>query len=235
MKAVIQAGGQGSRLRPYTLVLPKPLLPVGNHPVIELLLKWLRRNGVEEAIITTGYLGHLLRALCGDGEQWDMKIEYSEEVEPLGTIGALDLVRDQLSDTFLVINGDLLTDLNLRDFISYHHNHGCKLTVGVTKKSIQVDLGVIDVEEQSVRGFREKPAFTYEVSMGIYCMEPSVLDLIPRGVPFGFDDLMHEMLERKDEARIYRHDGAWKDLGRPGDFQEAQEMAANGAFPMLGI
>jgi len=113
MKAVIQAGGKGTRLRPYTLVLPKPLMPVSGTPVIELLLKWLRRNGINEAFITTGYLGHLLKALCGDGNQWDMSITYSEEPEPLGTVGALTLLEDQLDDTFLVLNGDLITDFDL--------------------------------------------------------------------------------------------------------------------------
>lgn len=234
MKAVIQAGGKGSRLRPYTLVLPKPLLPVGNLPVIELLLKWLRRSGVSEAIITTGYLGHLLKALCGNGKQWDMSIEYSEEVEPLGTIGALNLVRDKLKDTFLVVNGDLLTDLNLRKFIEFHRNHDSALTVGVTQKSIQVDLGVIEAEGENVQGFQEKPVFTYDVSMGIYCMEPSVLELIPQGVPFGFDDLMYRMLEDKEDIKVYRHDGSWKDIGRPEDFKEAQELVDKGEFPMLG-
>lgn len=235
MKAVIQAGGKGSRLKPYTLVLPKPLMPVGNLPVIEVLLKWLRRNGVKQTVITTGYLGHLLKALCGDGAQWDMRIEYSEESEPLGTVGALDLVRNQLTETFLVVNGDLLTDLNLRNLISFHHEHGRDLTVGVSQKSVQVDLGVIDTENDTVKGFHEKPAYTYDVSMGVYCMEPAVLDLIPKGVPFGFDDLMHRMLDEKRDVKVYRHKGLWMDVGRPEDFQDAQEMVENGDFSILGI
>jgi len=235
MKAVIQAGGKGSRLKPYTLVLPKPLMPVGNLPVIEVLLKWLRRNGVKQTVITTGYLGHLLKALCGDGAQWDMQIEYSEESEPLGTVGALDLVRNQLTETFLVVNGDLLNDLNLRNLISFHREHGRDLTVGVSQKSVQVDLGVIDTENDTVKGFHEKPAYTYDVSMGVYCMEPAVLDLIPKGVPFGFDDLMHRMLDEKRDVKVYRHRGLWMDVGRPEDFQDAQEMVENGDFSILGI
>lgn len=235
MKAVIQAGGKGSRLKPYTLVLPKPLMPVGNFPVIELLLKWLRRNGVKQAFITTGYLGHLLKALCGDGSQWDMSIEYSEENEPLGTVGALNLVRDRLDETFLVVNGDLLTDLNLRDFTEYHKAHGGVLTVGVTQKLVQVDLGVIDTQDGVVCGFREKPEFGYDVSMGVYCMEPEVLDLIPKGVPFGFDDLMYRMLDNKKLVRTYQHKGLWMDVGRVEDFQKAQELIEQGEFPMSGI
>lgn len=234
MKAIIQAGGKGTRLKPYTLVLPKPLMPVGDLPVIELLLKWLRRNGISEVVVTTGYLGHLVKSLCGDGRHWDMSIEYSDETEPLGTVGALDLVRDRLNETFLVLNGDLITDLDLRDLIRFHKAHDDPLTVGVTEKPMKIDLGVIETEEnQLVCGFREKPVFSYDVSMGIYCMDPEVLDLIPTGVPFGFDDLMYRMLDENRSARVYRHKGRWMDIGRPEDFTKAQELADDDDFPML--
>lgn len=235
MKAVIQAGGKGTRLRPYTLILPKPLMPVGNLPVIELLLKWLRRNGVREVFVTTGYLGHLLKALCGNGAQWDMLISYTEEPEPLGTVGALNLVRDALDETFLVLNGDLLTDMNLSSFIQFHRGHGGALTVGVTKKPVKVDLGVMETEGGVVCGFREKPTFSYDVSMGIYCMEPAVLDCIPRGVPFGFDDLMYRMLDEKRPVHVFRHNGLWVDVGRPEDFQRAQELFTQDELSMLGV
>ena len=122
MKAVIQSGGRGTRLRPYTSVLPKPLMPIGARPVLELLLKWLRRNGIEEIFITTGYLGHLIRSFCGDGEQWGIRITYTQEAEPLGTIGPLTLLRDKLDSTFLVLNGDVLTDLNLSAFLANHRD-----------------------------------------------------------------------------------------------------------------
>lgn len=235
MKAVIQAGGRGTRLRPYTLILPKPLMPVGSLPVIERLLKWLRRNGVTEVFVTTGYLGHLLKALCGDGTQWDMSIKYSEEPEPLGTVGALNLVRDGLDETFLVLNGDLLTDLDLRAFVQYHRRHGDALTVGVTEKPVKVDLGVIDTEGDRICGFREKPTFSYEVSMGIYCMEPEILEYIPKGVPFGFDDLMYRMIDQEKPVRVFRHKGLWVDVGRPEDFHKAQELFAQDEFSMLGV
>jgi len=124
MQAVIQAGGRGTRLRPYTTILPKPLMPVGSKPVLELLLKWLRRNDTHEVYVTTGYLGHLIRSVCGDGRQWGLRIIYTEEFEPLGTVGALSLIRDKLDDTFLVLNGDVLTDLNLSAFLRSHRAHG---------------------------------------------------------------------------------------------------------------
>jgi NDP-sugar pyrophosphorylase family protein len=223
MKAVIQAGGQGTRLRPYTLVLPKPLMPVGNLPVIEMLLKWLRRNGVDTVYITLGHLGHLIRAVCKDGNQWGLTITYSEEPEPLGTIGPLNLVKNQLDETFLVLNGDLITDLDMRKFIAFHREQGSMVTVAVTEKTINVDLGVIEQENRRIIGFREKPALRFQVSMGIYCVEPAVLRLIPKGIPFGFDDLMHTMLDQKLPVSIYEHTGLWMDIGREEDFLRAQE------------
>jgi len=235
MKAVIQAGGRGTRLRPYTLVLPKPLMPVGDLPVIEMLVKWLRRNGIEKTYITIGYLGHLIRALCGDGKQWDMEIVYSEESEPLGTIGPLLLVREELDETFLVLNGDLITDLDIRAFTKFHRQHGEIVTVGVTEKKIEVDLGVIEGEGDTITGFREKPTMDFHVSMGMYCMEPAVFDLIPAGVPFGFDNLMHLMLERGLPIHMYKHKGFWMDIGRKEDYVRAQEMFENGNSSILGV
>lgn len=224
MKAVIQAGGKGTRLRPFTLALPKPLMPVGGLPVIERLLKWLCRNGVREVCVTIGYLGHLIRALCGDGSHWDMKITYSEEPEPLGTVGPLQLIGEQLGETFLMLNGDLISDLKLRDFVAFHRRHGGLLTIAATKKDVKIDLGVIESDDARVTAFREKPTMSFYVSMGIYCMEPTILDLIPKGVPFGFDDLMLEMLEQDLPVCMYKHDGLWMDIGRKEDFLRAQEM-----------
>lgn len=224
MKAVIQAGGKGTRLRPYTLVLPKPLMPVGDRPVIEMLIKWLRRNGVDEAYVTIGYLGHLIRAVCGDGSQWDMRIRYSEEPQPLGTVGPLHLIREFLDETFLMLNGDLITDLDLRAFTAFHRSHGGLVSVAVASKEVKIDLGVIDRQESRIIGFREKPVMNFLVSMGIYCMEPQVLDLVPHGVPFGFDDLMHLMLDRELPVHVYEHHGIWMDIGRPEDFRQAQKL-----------
>jgi mannose-1-phosphate guanylyltransferase len=234
MKAIIQAGGSGTRLRPYTFVLPKPLMPVGGYPVIETLLKYLRRNGIREAIITIGHLGHLIRSLCGDGKQWDMRIAYSEEPIPLGTVGPLQLFRKELRETFLVLNGDLITDLELRSFIGFHREHNGMVTIAATKRSVETDLGVIESEDGRVTGFREKPMLNFHVSMGIYCMEPGVLDLIPENVPFGFDDLMLEMLDRDLPVYSYLHEGIWMDIGRQEDFQHAQETFMKNSNSILG-
>jgi mannose-1-phosphate guanylyltransferase len=150
-------------------------------------------------------------------------------------VGALNLVRDGLDQTFLVLNGDLLTDLDLRAFVEFHRRHGDSLTVGVTDKPVRVDLGVIETAGDLIRGFREKPTFSYEVSMGIYCMEPEVLELIPNGVPFGFDDLMYRMLDQRRPVRVYRHRGLWVDVGRPEDFQKAQALFSGDESSMLGV
>lgn len=222
MIAVIQAGGKGTRLRPYTLALPKPLMPIGDLPIIEVLLKWLRRSGVKSTFITLGYLGGLIRALCGNGSQWDMCIDYCQETEPLGTVGALRLLKDQLTETFLTLNGDIISDLPLHDFIEDHRSHGSLITVGVAEKDVKVDLGVLAGDNGLMTGFREKPLMKFSVSMGIYCMEPGILDLIPHNVPFGFDDLMYAMLERKLPVHMYRHQGLWLDIGREEDFKNAQ-------------
>jgi len=224
MKAVIQCGGKGTRLRPYTLVLPKPLMPVGAKPVLQLLLTWLRRNGTRDVYITTGYLGNLIQGFCGDGRRWDLRIKYIEESEPLGTIGALSLLREELDERFLVINGDVLTDLNLRAFVDCHREHAADLTIATARRTIHMDFGVIEDVDGTVMRFREKPNLTHVVSMGVYCMEPAVLRHIPSGVPFGFDNMMGCMLGQGLSVRIFPHNGFWLDIGRVEDFRKAQDL-----------
>jgi NDP-sugar pyrophosphorylase family protein len=233
MKAVIQCGGRGTRLQPYTSVLPKPLMPIGARPVLELLLKWLRRNGIEDVYITTGYLGHLIRSFCGNGQQWGMRILYTQEMEPLGTIGPLTLLRDQLDCTFLVLNGDVLMDLSLGAFVSCHRNHGGPLTIATTTRTIKTDFGVIEDANGLVTQFREKPMLSNCVSMGAYCMEPEVVEYIPAGIPFGFDDLVFCMMERGVPVHTFRHHGLWLDIGRVEDFHKAQEIDWDEQAPSL--
>ena len=224
MQAVIQAGGKGTRLRPYTTVLPKPLMPVGAKPVIELLLKWLRRNDVTEAFVTTGYLGHLIRSVCGDGRQWGMQIHYTAELEPLGTVGSLDLLRDRLRGPFFVLNGDVLTDLNLgrlsrepsRPWRPADHRDD----TADDSYRLRRDRGRCRARVR----FREKPNLKQIVSMGVYCMEPCVIDHIPNGVAFGFDDLMACLLAKNVPVHVFLHQGQWLDIGRIEDFQRAQEL-----------
>jgi mannose-1-phosphate guanylyltransferase len=207
------------------MVLPKPLMPVHSQPVLELLVKWLRRNDARNVYITTGYLRHLIKSFCGDGRQWDMRITYTDEVEPLGTIGGLSLLREELDSTFLVINGDVLTDLSLGAFADCHRRTGAMVTVATAERETLMDFGVIEAPEGRVTRFQEKPRFTNLMSMGVYCMEPEVFRHIPRNVPFGFDDLAHCLLSRGEHMHTYRHEGLWLDIGRIEDFQAAQTLA----------
>jgi mannose-1-phosphate guanylyltransferase len=208
-------------------------MPIGARPVLELLLKWLRRNGIEDVYVTTGYLGHLIRSFCGNGQQWGMTIAYTQELEPLGTIGPLALLRDQLDCTFLVLNGDVLTDLSFGAFVSCHRSHGGLLTIAATTRTIKTEFGVIDDANGVVIQFREKPVLSNWVSMGAYCMEPGVLKYIPTGVPFGFDDLVFCMMERGMPVHTFRHHGLWLDIGRVEDFHKAQEIDWNEHAPSL--
>lgn len=234
MKAVILAGGRGTRLLPYTLVLPKPIMPVGDAPVLEILLKWLRRSGVSEIHLSIGYLGRLVESLCGDGSQWDMKIQYNVEPQPMGTIGPLRLLKDELTETFLTMNGDLITDLDLRSFVGFHKSNGGLITVGVVNKPVKIDMGVIESVNGEVKTFQEKPSVNFKVSMGMYCMEPEILKYVPKGVPFGFDDLMHTLLQEGEPVRIYMHEGYWMDIGREEDFKKAQKEFESIRHKILG-
>ncbi|MHB2205422.1 nucleotidyltransferase family protein [Methylobacterium sp. CM6257] len=233
MKAVIQAGGRGMRLRPYTSILPKPLMPIGARPVIELLIKWLRRNGVVELYVTTGYLGHLIRSFCGNGRQWGTNIVYTEEAEPLGTIGPLTLLKKHLTSPFFVLNGDVLTDLNLQGFLGHHRDRGSLMTIATTTRHNKLDFGVIEDKDCTVTGFMEKPTLFNDVSMGVYCMQPEILKHIPSGVPFGVDDLVHCLLEKRIPVTTYKHGGLWLDIGRVDDFQKAQEIDWDEQTPAL--
>jgi NDP-sugar pyrophosphorylase family protein len=233
VKAVIQAGGRGMRLRPYTSILPKPLMPIGARPVLELLVKWLRRNGVVELYVTTGYLGHLIRSFCGNGRQWGIQIIYTEEADPLGTIGPLTLLKKHLTSTFFVLNGDILTDLSLMAFLAHHRSHGGPFTIATTTRYNKLEYGVIEDRDCVVTGFREKPTLANSVSMGVYCMQPEILKFIPCGVPFGVDDLVHCLMEKRIPVHTFKHGGLWLDIGRVDDFQKAQEIDWDEQAPAL--
>jgi len=224
LKAVIQAGGKGTRLHPYTLALPKPLMPVGDQPVLMILLKWLRKWGVKNAYITTGYLGDLIQILCESINHSDMEISYSKEPEPLGTVGALRLLDTVLTDTFFTVNGDVICDMDLNAFYAFHKHRRSTLTVAVTRTVQKIDYGVFDCCNDMVTHFREKPKMNFTVSMGVYCMEPEILKYIPDGMPFGFDDLVHELLRQNTPIYLYPHDGFWLDIGREADYKLAQEI-----------
>lgn len=222
MIAVVLAGGRGSRLQPLTDKLPKALVPVGGHPIIEILLSQLRKGGVSKVYLSIGHLGDQIRACLGDGQRLGLELVYVPETEPLSTVGPLRLI-DDLPDQFLVANGDILTDLNLQLLIQSHRESKAELTVAATERMDKMDFGLLELEGQRIVGFKEKPRQKITVSMGIYLFSKSLLDLIPKEGPFGFDELMIKMLDESRAVRAFVHDGYWLDIGRPTDYLRANQ------------
>ena len=221
MKAVVLAGGKGTRLAPYTHILPKPLMPIGDMPILEVLLRQMKRAGVDEVVLTVGHLAQLLQAFFLDGKQWGLRIHYSYEDQPLGTAGPLSLI-ECLDETFLVSNGDVLTTLDLEELIRFHKEHGGIATIAVHRRQVRIDLGVVQWNGgDTICGYIEKPVYDYTVSMGIYVFEPRVLEYIPRNRYLDFPDLVLKLIAAGEKVTGYTFAGYWKDLGRPDDYEEA--------------
>jgi NDP-sugar pyrophosphorylase family protein len=221
MKAVILAGGKGARLAPYTKILPKPLMPIGDMPILEILLRQLKRYGVDEVIITVGHLAQLLEVFFQGGERLGLKIHYSYEEQPLGTAGPLSLVSG-LDDTFLVANGDVLTTLDFAALVADHQQSGAIATIAMHQRQVKVDLGVIQCNgSNEITGYLEKPTYDFHVSMGIYVFEPRVLAYIPFNQYLDFPDLVLRLIAASERVRGYPYDGYWQDLGRPDDYEQA--------------
>ena len=224
---VILAGGQGARLKPYTTVLPKPLIPVGDVPILEVIVHQLRHFGFRRLILAVNYCDGLLRSYFGDGKTLGVDVSYSKEEQPLGTVGPLHLMADQLPDSFLVMNGDILTGLNYRECLEWHQRSGHKLTVATFNRRIDIADGVVEFDAaNTMTSFREKPTLSMWVSLGVYAMNRSILDLVPTDRPFGMDELVGKMLERKVPINTYPHDGEWYDIGSPQDLERANEAFA---------
>ena len=227
MKAIVLAGGKGTRLAPYTHILPKPLMPIDDMPILEVLLRQMKRAGVNHVVLTVGHLSSLLRAYFGTGEQWGLDISYSYEDKPLGTAGPIALVPG-LDKTFLVTNGDVLTTLNLKKLIAFHKQKGGIATIAAHQRQVKIDLGVIQWDgDDRVSGYIEKPTTDYTVSMGMYIFEPRVLDYIPVGQYLDFPDLILKLLANGEKVCGYTFDGYWMDLGRPDDYAQANEDFCN--------
>jgi NDP-mannose synthase len=223
MKAVVLAGGKGARLIPYTRILPKPLLPIGDMPILEILLRQMKRGGVDEVILTVGHLAELLRVFFQDGKRLGLKISYSFEDFPLGTAGPLSLLKG-LDDTFIVTNGDVLTTLDFMDLVMAHKRSGAAATIATHRRQVKVDLGVIQFNgAQEIIGYTEKPCYDFFVSMGVYVFEPRVLKYIPYNQYLDFPDLVLRLIEYGELVRGYPFDGYWQDLGRPDDYEKAVE------------
>jgi NDP-sugar pyrophosphorylase family protein len=226
-RAVLLTGGKGTRLLPYTVVLPKPLMPLGAYSILEIVIRQLSSYGFDHITLAVNHQADIIKAFCGDGTKWNVKIDYSMEEKPLSTMGPLKLIND-LPDNFLVMNGDILTDLNFATFYEDHVRKESVFTISSYKRTHTMEYGVLEVNNESkLFGFSEKPAFNFQVSMGVYMLNKKVLDFIPFNKKFGFDDLMYLLIEREILPTVSNFSGYWKDIGRPDDYMEAIEDFEN--------
>ena len=227
MQAVILAGGKGTRLRPFTSTLPKPLVPVGEHPIIDIVLRQLKAHGFGEVIISTGHLAKLIEAYCGNGRRWGLRIRYVREDKPLSTAGALRLIRGLRQD-FLTINGDVLTTLDFRALYDFHRRSQAAATVSVCERQTVVDFGTIRLDEQDrLQAYVEKPSYRYLVSMGVNVFDRKVLGLIQPGEALGIPELITRLRGAGDCVMGFRNRADWLDIGRPEDYQTAQDIFAS--------
>ena len=219
MKAVILAGGRGTRLVPYTTILPKPLMPIGDRPILDIVIQQLRHHGFTDITLAVGYLAELLMAYFGQGERFGVNITYSREEEPLGTAGPLSLIPD-LAERFLLMNGDVLTALDYSDMLTHHQASGDIATVAVYPRDVKIDLGVVEYDDQCrLTNYTEKPTHHYRVSMGIYVFEPRVLDFVRPNERLDLPDLMKRLMAAGETVHCYPYDGYWLDISRPYDYQ----------------
>jgi len=237
MKAVILAGGKGARLAPYTTIFPKPLVPIGDRPILEIIVRQLVRQGIGEIILSIGHLGELIEAYFQNGHRNipGLNLTYVRESQPLGTAGPLAYIPG-LDDTFLVMNGDVLTNLDYQALIAFHRASGASLTIAMHRKEVRIDLGVIETDDrQQLVAYREKPIYSFDVSMGIYIYEPHVFHYIQKSEYLDFPDLVLRLLNSGEKVVGYHSDDFWFDIGRREDYelaqQEYQERAADFATP----
>jgi NDP-sugar pyrophosphorylase family protein len=222
-RAVILAGGKGTRLRPYTIVLPKPLVPIGDYPILEIIIKQLVHAKFDHITITVNHQADLIKSYFGDGQKWGIKIDYSLEEKPLSTMGPLSLIND-LPENFLVMNGDILTDLNYVEFYENHVSNKAIYTVSSYVREHVNLYGVLEVnDENQLVDFKEKPVSRFEVSMGIYMLSKEILNFIPHNESYGFDQLMIDLIRAKKFPKVVKFNGFWLDIGRPDDYMVATD------------
>ena len=222
IEAVILAGGEGTRLRPYAEYIPKPLVTLEGLPILEIVLRQLARFGFKRIVITIGYEAHLIRANFSDGNHLGLELSYSEENSPLGTAGPLGGI-EGLAEHFLVLNGDLLTTLDFSLLFKDHIRSKPMLTIAAHEQTVPVEFGIIEGSDQNVSGYVEKPTLRYRVSMGIYAFSYRVLRYIKPNVRLDFPDLVLRLLEAKEAVRYFPFDGYWLDIGRGEDYERARD------------
>jgi len=223
MDAVVLAGGSGTRLRPYTVSIPKPLVPLDDTPIIEVVLRQLAWHGVTRAHLALGHLAELLIAYFSQVKvRLNLDLVFVVEDEPLGTIGPLHAL-DGLSDTFLALNGDILTTLSYRDLVEFHRTSGCVATMAVKQRHTSIDFGVVELSDSGrIVSHREKPVVNHQIGMGVCVFEPQILEYVPEGKRFDIHDLAEALLAAGEPVAAYVSDAYWMDIGRPDDYAEAQ-------------
>ncbi|MEM8739033.1 MAG: sugar phosphate nucleotidyltransferase [Planctomycetota bacterium] len=223
MHAVILAGGKGRRLEPYTVSFPKPLVPVGDMPILEIVIRQLKAAGFDRVTLAVGHLAELLMAYFGDGSKWGLTIEYSREEKPLGTVGPLKLI-DDLPEHFLVMNGDVLTTLRYDALFDQHRRSHADLTIACYRANTKIDLGVIEFDgRMEVTGYREKPVLPYDVSMGVYMFNRSVLETFGLDQYMDLPTIVNQLIRDQGTVKVYLSDHEWLDIGRPTDYAQAQQ------------
>jgi NDP-sugar pyrophosphorylase family protein len=235
-QAVIMAGGKGTRLHPYSALFPKPLMPLGDMPVLELLLRRMKNAGITDVILAVNHLGHLIEAFFGDGANLGLRIRYSNEEKPLGTAGALANMINDLDDTFIVTNGDLLTTMDLAQMARRHVETGCDASIGIYERENKIDFGLIEFDaDDRLSAYREKPTSMYYVSMGIYILQrEAVRQFVTDGDYLDMPTLLLKMKAADADVRCYHDDCLWLDIGRPDDFARAQTMFEQNRTLFLG-
>jgi NDP-sugar pyrophosphorylase family protein len=234
VKAVILAGGRGTRLRPFTVVLPKPLVPLGDRPVLEILLRRLAGFGFREVVVSTGHLAELIMAVCGDGSRFGVGISYCREEEPLGTAGPLARIPG-LSDPTIVLNGDLLTTLSLSNIVAHHAREAADVTIGTYRRQVKIDFGVVETDADGrFVGFREKPVHEMDVSMGVNVLSGRAIGMIRPGERLDMPELILRVRDAGGRVVCYREDCHWLDIGRMEDYATAQEEFARNESRYLG-
>ena len=222
MKALILAGGKGTRLRPYTTTIPKPLMPIGDKAILEIVVQQLKKNGFKDITMSIGHLGELIMAFFGDGSKYGVDINYTKEDKPLGTAGPLSLIREEVESPFLMMNGDVLTNLNYSELMDYHNRKGSIATVALNKRVVNIDFGVTEIDEENkIVGYKEKPVIDYLVSMGVYTFNPEVMDYVEDDTYFDLPDLINRLINNGEEVNGYVFDGYWLDIGRHDDYERA--------------
>lgn len=234
-RAIILAGGKGTRLKPYTVTLPKPMVPIGGRPILELIIIQLKNYGFTHITLTVNHMADIIKAFFGDGSKWNIKIDYTLEFKPLSTMGPLSLIED-LPENFLVMNGDVLTDLNYSNFYENHVNNDSIFTIASHQREDKIDYGLLHKnEDNKLVEFEEKPIYKFLVSMGVYMVNREVVKKIPKNTFYGFDHLMYKLIDDKSYASIFEYDGFWLDIGRPDDYEKATEIVESGDLLIEGI